>query len=141
MGSYVTTMASNVAENIQRDLKKQLPEDSLAYKILSSPQDRYTEKQRWVIAYALQKNTKYVNKLGRKKYEARMEREAKEASSKAKLAVNKTASKPALDYIKSNKAKLGDYYKWLNTSSNPFRKERFSQKYTMESAKAFLEKK
>ena len=53
---------------------------------------------------------------------------------------NKNKSQPTLDYIKTNKAKLGDYYKWLNTRDNPYRREFFSKKYSLESAKAFLNK-
>lgn len=62
----------------------------------------------------------------------------KAAESKSKLTANKSASQYILDEIKSQGKKLGDYYKWLNTSGNPYRKEYFSKKYTEESATEFI---
>ena len=56
---------------------------------------------------------------------------------KAKLSANKEASADILAPIKSLK-KIGEFGKWLNTSGNPFRKEHFSKKYTVESVNAFL---
>ena len=56
---------------------------------------------------------------------------------KAKLSSNKEASADILAPIKSLK-KIGEFGKWLNTSGNPFRKEHFSKKYTVESVNAFL---
>ena len=56
---------------------------------------------------------------------------------KAKLSANKEASADILAPIRSLK-KIGQFGKWLNTSGNPFRKEHFSKKYTVESVNAFL---
>jgi len=64
--------------------------------------------------------------------------EQKAAESKAKLKANKKASADILAPIKSLK-KLGDFGKWLNDSSNPFRKQHFNKKYTSEAVDAFLE--
>ena len=61
----------------------------------------------------------------------------KEAASKSKLAANKYASADILAPIKEMR-KLGDFGKWLNTAGNPFRKEHFNKKYTLESVNAFL---
>ena len=61
----------------------------------------------------------------------------KEAASKSKLAANKYASTDILAPIKEMR-KLGDFGKWLNTAGNPFRKEHFNKKYTLESVNAFL---
>jgi hypothetical protein len=62
----------------------------------------------------------------------------KAAESKTKLAANKEASADILAPIKAAK-KLGAFGKWLNTSGNPFRKEHFNKKYTVESVNAFLQ--
>lgn len=62
----------------------------------------------------------------------------KASESKAKLSANKEASASVLSFIKDNGKKLGDYYKWLNTPKNIYRKEYFSKKYTMESATQFI---
>lgn len=59
------------------------------------------------------------------------------AASKAKLEANKEASADILAPIKLAK-KIGEFGKWLNTPSNPFRKEHFSKKYTQASVHAFL---
>ena len=61
----------------------------------------------------------------------------KAAESKAKLAANKEASADILAPIKAGK-KLGDFGKWLNTAGNPFRKQHFNKKYTVEAVNAFL---
>ena len=61
----------------------------------------------------------------------------KKAANKAKLTANKEASTDILAPVKALKIK-GDFDKWLNNSSNPFRKEYFSKKYTTESVSAFL---
>lgn len=67
-----------------------------------------------------------------------VKKDRKSAESKAKLSANKEASADVLASIKSAGKKLGDYYKWLNTSGNAFRKEYFSKKYTQESVNTFL---
>lgn len=60
-----------------------------------------------------------------------------EAARKAKLAANKEASADVLNPIKNLK-KLGDFGKWLNTSGNPYRKQHFNKKYTLEAVNEFL---
>lgn len=66
-----------------------------------------------------------------------VKKDAKAAASKAKLAANKEASSDILAPIKEMK-KLGDFGKWLNTKGNPFRKQHFNKKYTVESVNSFL---
>lgn len=58
--------------------------------------------------------------------------------SKAKKAANKSASSDILEPIKKMR-KLGEFGKWLNTSGNPYRKQHFNKKYTVEAVNAFLE--
>jgi len=62
----------------------------------------------------------------------------KENESKSKKAANKSASADVLKQVKDAGKKLCDYYKWLNTSGNPYRKEHFSKKYTQKSVNEFL---
>jgi hypothetical protein len=69
------------------------------------------------------------------KEEVKKDRKLEE--SKAKLNANKEASTDILAPIKSLK-KLGEFGKWLNTSGNPFRKEHFNKKYTIQSVNTFL---
>lgn len=61
----------------------------------------------------------------------------KAEASKAKLTANKEASADILAPIKTAK-KLGDFGKWLNTAGNPFRKQHFNKKYTVEAVNEFL---
>lgn len=67
--------------------------------------------------------------------EVKKDRKANE--SKLKLQANKKASADVLAPIKSLK-KIGEFGKWLNNSSNPFRPQNFSKKYTIEAVNAFL---
>ena len=62
----------------------------------------------------------------------------KRAASKAKLAANKAASADILEPIKKMR-KLGEFGKWLNTPGNPFRKQHFNKKYTVEAVETFLQ--
>jgi hypothetical protein len=62
----------------------------------------------------------------------------KAAESKAKLKANKEASADILAPIKTAK-KLGEFGKWLNTAGNPFRKQHFNKKYTVEAVNEFLQ--
>lgn len=62
----------------------------------------------------------------------------KAAESKSKLTANKEASADILAPIKTAK-KLGDFGKWLNTAGNPFRKQHFNKKYTVEAVNEFLQ--
>ena len=61
----------------------------------------------------------------------------KSSESKAKLAANKEASSDILAPIKAAK-KMVAFGQWLNTSGNPFRKQHFNKKYTVEAVNAFL---
>jgi signal recognition particle GTPase len=64
-------------------------------------------------------------------------KDAKAEASKDKLQANKAASADILEPIKSMR-KLGEFGKWLNTSGNPYRKQHFNKKYTVEAVNEFL---
>ena len=70
------------------------------------------------------------------KEEVKSDRKA--AERKAKLSANKEASADILAPIKAAK-KLGEFGKWLNTAGNPFRKQNFNKKYTVEAVNEFLQ--
>ena len=70
--------------------------------------------------------------------EEEVKKDHKIAESKAKLAANKAASADILEPIKKMR-KLGEFGKWLNTPGNPFRKQHFNKKYTVEAVNAFLQ--
>ena len=69
--------------------------------------------------------------------EEEVKADQKRAESKAKLQANKEASADILAPIKDLR-KLGEFGKWLNTPGNPFRKQHFNKKYTVEAVNTFL---
>ncbi len=139
MGSFVTNLNQQVADRCVSEVIQALSDkkDTLAYKIATSLTDRYTDKQLWVIAFELQNNVDFTNKVISFYAEIDRKSNAKIEASKAKLAANKEASTDILAPIKEAK-KLGEFGKWLNTPGNVFRKEHFSKKYTQESVNTFL---
>ena len=145
LGTYVSDMSIRISENKIREIKEYINKDSLAYKILDSDSNfnlsrgfSFTEKQKWAIAYELQKNKNYVNKLGKQLKNERLKSERKALESKNKKATNKADAQPNLDLIKQNGKKLGDYYKWLNNRNNIYRKEYFNKKYSLSSVMEFI---
>ena len=66
-----------------------------------------------------------------------VKKDQKAEASKAKLAANKEASADILASIKEMR-KLVEFGKWLNTARNPFRKQHFNKKYTIEAVNEFL---
>ena len=70
--------------------------------------------------------------------EEEVKKDQKRAESKAKLAANKAASADIIEPIKKMR-KMGEFGKWLNTPGNPFRKQHFNKKYTVEAVNAFLQ--
>jgi hypothetical protein len=138
LGSFVTEFNQSVSDMVARDLMVFIPENTLAYKIISTS-TRFTDKQLWVIAFELEKNEDYATKLGEKLAIENAREEAKRQESKSKLANNKADTQNVLDYVKENGKLLKDYYSFLK-SSKQYKKEFFSKKFTMESANEFLNK-
>lgn len=143
VGVYVTESARQVSDKTKREILDKLPESSLAYKILKQNYDSFkdydlTDKQKWVIAYELQKNNSYTQTLGDQIARRNSTEKRKSDASKAKKAANKSSSQSLLDQIISKGLRLGDYYKWLNSKGNKYRSEYFSKKYSAASVSAFL---
>ena len=133
LGSFISEQSRNTADFVRRELIQIVSKESLAYKILISA-DHSSEKQLWVIAYELVKNENFVIRIN-----AIHEKEAQKiAASKAKLADNKDASKEVLSFVKESGLKLGDYYKFVKTCKK-YAKEFYSKKFSMDSAKEFVE--
>lgn len=138
LGSFVTKLNQQVANDILVEVIKNVPTTSLAYKIATTHKGDFSDKQIWVMAFELVKNEEFYKTVS--SFYAQIERKeaAKKQESKNKLTANKEASADVLAPIKAAK-KLGDYGKWLNTSGNKFRKEHFSKKYTQASVNEFLQ--
>lgn len=136
IGTFVTNQAKQVSEMVYREVLNNIPENTVAYKILTGS-NRYSEKQLWAIAYELFKNDAYATQVGAEFAQREAKENAKIQASKDKLANNKAATQNVLDYVKSNGKLLKDYYSFLK-SDRRYKREFFSKKFTMESANAFL---
>lgn len=138
IGSFVEENNRQVANSFRSKLMAFLPTSSLAYKIIfENLKDFFSEKQMWVIAYELQKNAEYVAKLQAELDIRERRAEAKAAASKAKLNANKEASQEVLNFVKSSKKLLKDYYAFVK-SNKKYSKEYYSKKFTLESATEFV---
>ena len=68
LGSYVSESSKMVSEDIYKKIIKSIPENSLAYQILTN-NDNYSEKQLWIITFELLKNENYCNEIMEEFYE------------------------------------------------------------------------
>ena len=138
VGSYTTQMEETSAENTLQEVTESLSEDTLAYKIATTTEiGKFSEKQLWVIAYALEKNDTFKNMVISLFADIDRKANAKAEASKQKLSANKAGSQPVLDYVKENGRLLKDYYAYVK-ASKAYKKEFFSKRFTMKSAEAFL---
>jgi hypothetical protein len=137
LGSFVSSSSRMVQEYMFKEIINYLEKDSLAYKILTNA-EHYSEKQLWVISYALE-NTEYAEKVGEAIQARNQKEERKLMESRAKLANNKEASQDVLDYVKANGRLLKDYYSFIKRNRK-YSSELYSKKFTMESANDFLSK-
>ena len=138
LGTFISQSDRMVQEAIYDEVIANIPENSLAYTILTENKS-YTSKQIWVMAYELLKNEEYTSKVFKEANRKKAIAKQKADQSKAKLNANKAKSQPVKDYIKENGALLKDYYAFVK-SSKQFAKEFYSKKFTIESAEAFLNK-
>ena len=136
LGSYVSDSEKMVSDYIFKKVIKIVPENSLAYKILTST-DHFSEKQLWVITFELSKNEKYSNEIMEEYNERISKSNTRKDFEKSKKQENKENSKNILEEVKKNGKKLSEYYSFLKGNKN-FRKEYYSQKYSIESVNAFL---
>ncbi len=91
LGTFSSEMQKQVAWDTQEKLLKIVPEESLAHKILSSDQETFSMKQRWVICYELIKNkvyckelADYINEINKKEAMKREYKRQKRQAKKAK---------------------------------------------------------
>ncbi|MDR1022236.1 MAG: hypothetical protein LBL94_03035 [Prevotellaceae bacterium] len=146
IGHFVSDLNQSIAYDVRDECSANVPNDSLAYKILNSDEvlrgkvNRFTDKQRWVIAFELEKNDAYSNKVGDWYEMRRKKAQAKKDMQEYKLAKNKAASQPVLDFVKSSGKNLKDYYEFLKKNRR-YASEFYSKNFSMSSANEFLESK
>jgi hypothetical protein len=98
MGSVVTPLQRQMADEKRNEIVNNLDKNSLAFKIMQQAGDKLTDKQIGVVAYELNKNNEYKNKLGESKSnlanKAKDIRESKnsrkEFKKKKKMGINTT---------------------------------------------------
>ena len=83
LGSYVSPLERQLADELRKDVSKALPDGCLAKKIVETA-SQFTDKQLWVIAFELVKNEEYCKNL--EAFNAEVER--KDARRKAAKAEN-----------------------------------------------------
>jgi adenylate kinase family enzyme len=137
IGNFVSSQNEQLADATLRECIENVPKDSLAYKILTSTVNRFSEKQLWVIAFELEKNEEFANMVGGFYKEINARENFKIERKAAKLSTNKEASQPVLDFIKSNGKKLADYYDFLKKNKS-YKREFYSKNFSMDSANEFL---
>ncbi len=109
VGTYVSNISLQVAESELNRIKPYLPEDSLAFEILTKAFGHYSEKQLWVIAYQLLKSESYVKDLESFKATVKAGEDRKKATRKARSESKKKAAKTIEATQESNEAlKVGD---------------------------------
>lgn len=136
LGSFVSPMHRQMADDKCIELQKIVDHNSLAYKILTST-EHFSHKQLCVITYELLKHEDYCKKVN--EFYDKIDREElqKQEDSAMRLANNKKNSQPVLDYVKQNGKLLKDYYQFLK-STRKFAKEFYSKRFSMESAQEFI---
>lgn len=139
IGSFVSASSQMVADNLHKEIIGYIPSDSLAYKILSSTQEFFTEKQLWVISFELAKNSEFCSKLEEEVKIREAEANQRKQASNDKLKANKENSSDVLSQVKEAGLKLGDYYSFVK-SNKKFAKEFYSKKFSQESVNEFINK-
>lgn len=89
MGSFVSSSQRQIADEKRNEIANSLDKNSLAYKIIQQAGDKFSDKQIGVIAYELNKNNEYKNKLGESKNKNnnyKQEKKAKKDFKKARKA-------------------------------------------------------
>jgi len=137
LGSYVSDSAQMVADRVMSKVIDAVSKDSLAYKIITSQNGAFSEKQLWVITFECMKNKDFCNTIIEQNARIEAKQNQKREASKNKLSANKKASSDVLAMVKNSGKKLGDYYAFIKSNKN-FKNEFFSKKFTSESVNSFL---
>ena len=134
---YTAKQIENAKSRYSTFLKTETVEDQNCFEANPFEAERRTENHNNIVKSILSGNKELEKewKLFFCNEEAKKDQKSEE--SKAKLTANKEASVDILAPIKGMK-KIGAFGKWLNNPSNPFRKQHFNKKYTIEAVNAFL---
>ena len=134
---YTTKQIENAKRNYNAMLKFQTLADYDVENIGINAAQQMMDYHNGIVSEILNGNKELEKKWKLFFLKEEVKADQKRAASKAKLAANKEASADILAPIKKMR-KLGEFGKWLNTAGNPFRKQHFNKKYTVEAVNEFL---
>lgn len=131
IGTFVSASSRQLADAVSNEIFAELPEGSLAHKIMKSSTGRFTDKQLWVIAFELQKNDEFTKKVV-DFYEQPTWQEVKKAAKREKEG---NESNEAKAIVKNAGRKLDDYYNYLKVN---YKREYYSKRYSVYTATNFV---
>lgn len=134
---YTAKQIENAKRNYNSFLKLETAQDESCYTVNPFEAERRAEFHNKIVTDIKNGNKELEKEWKRFFLNEEVKADQKAEASKAKLTANKEASADILAPIKEMK-KLGEFGKWLNTSGNPYRKQHFNKKYTIEAVNAFL---
>lgn len=134
---YTERQIENAKANYSKFLRFETAYDYEFNVVGIAEAERRAEQHNKIVSEILKGNKELEKKWKLFFLEQEVEADAKKEVSKAKKEANKEASADILEPVKKMR-KLGEFGKWLNTSGNPFRKQHFSKKYTVEAVENFL---
>jgi len=138
MKKYTTKQIEKAKIAYQNFLQYRKAENDVNYSINPNEVERRTENHNNIVTEILGGNKELEKEWKLFFCNEEAKKDQKEEASKLKLKANKEASADILAPIKKMK-KIGEFGKWLNSSGNPYRKQHFNKKYTIEAVNEFLQ--
>jgi len=134
---YTAIQIENAKANYSRFLQYTTAQSDANYSVNPFEAERRAEYSNRIVTDILNGNKELETKWKLFFLTEEVKKDQKENENKAKLNANKEASADILAPIKALK-KLGEFGKWLNNSSNQFRKQHFNKVYTTTAVNEFL---
>lgn len=102
LGNFVSSLNQQISDDKINSVKKYLPKDSLALKIINNNKGKFSDKQLWVISYELLKNEDYQKDLAKRLNEQKQKDNIKRQQKRQKRA-SKVLTKNKIDHnLKQN---------------------------------------
>lgn len=86
IGTFVSDSQRMIADARYKEIIGYIPKESLAFKILTDTKGNLSEKQRWVVAYELNKSDAYKDSLAQRNAEVKAFEERQQAAKHARNA-------------------------------------------------------
>ena len=114
IGNYISNSDQAIADNRYNEIWNAIEnKESLAFNVLSSNVNNYSDKQLWVITYELAKNSNFVAKLEKEEAELEAESESKRKlkamkKTKKRAEMLAIATKVTISTIDNNRLNVND---------------------------------